>query len=176
VRSVLNDPLAIVSHGPTRWLGIWRSWQNRPRQRPPRRSTEVALNVKLGKYKDHVERMQHAEPTSPVALLTRAPTEPPHEHRSRAPEFYGFVAWSLTSVLFVVYVLWVLLPDEYILWLGVKWYPSRCATAPLRKKIIAHEVTANGHCSCPHTLLFWSFSHTVYTFRLQLLIHLHSVM
>ncbi|KAH0826703.1 PIG-P-domain-containing protein [Lanmaoa asiatica] len=69
--------------------------------------------------------MQRVEPTSPVGLLARASTEPPREHRSRAPEFYGFVAWSSTSVLFVIYVLWALLPDEYIFWLGVKWYPSR---------------------------------------------------
>jgi len=66
--------------------------------------------------------MRRTEPTSPVAPLVRAPTEPP---RSRAPEFHGFVAWSSTSLLFVVYVLWAILPDEYIVWLGVKWYPSR---------------------------------------------------
>ncbi|KAG6377347.1 PIG-P-domain-containing protein [Boletus reticuloceps] len=64
------------------------------------------------------------QPTSLVPLAC-APTEPPCGHRSQAPEFYGFVAWSSTSVLFVVYVLWALLPDEYIVWLGVKWYPSR---------------------------------------------------
>lgn len=77
--------------------------------------------------------MQRLEPTSLVVSLARAPTELPREHRSRAPEFYGFVAWSSTSVLFVIYVLWALLPDEYILWLGVKWYPSRCATPLIRK-------------------------------------------
>ncbi|KAG9309950.1 PIG-P-domain-containing protein [Chiua virens] len=65
------------------------------------------------------------EPTSPVAPVARASNEPPREHRSRAPEFYGFVALSSTSVLFVVYVLWALLPDEYIRWLGIEWYPSR---------------------------------------------------
>jgi phosphatidylinositol glycan class P protein len=62
------------------------------------------------------------ETTSPIASF---PPEPPDEHRSRAPEFYGFVAWTSTSVLFVLYVLWALLPDEYIVWLGVEWYPSR---------------------------------------------------
>ncbi|KAF9233190.1 PIG-P-domain-containing protein [Melanogaster broomeanus] len=67
--------------------------------------------------------MQRREPTSPVAPI--APNEPPREHRSRAPEFYGFVAWTSTSVAFVLYVLWALLPDEYIVWLGVEWYPSR---------------------------------------------------
>ncbi|KAJ4000910.1 PIG-P [Lentinula boryana] len=56
-----------------------------------------------------------AEPVSPS----------PSEYRSRAPEFYGFVAWTSTSFLFVVYVLWALLPDKYIIWLGVEWYPNR---------------------------------------------------
>ncbi|KAF9269309.1 PIG-P [Marasmius fiardii PR-910] len=49
----------------------------------------------------------------------------PRDNRSRAPEFYGFVAWASTSFLFVVYLLWALLPDEYILWLGIYWYPNR---------------------------------------------------
>lgn len=67
-------------------------------------------------------RLAPMETTSPVAPF---PPEPPDEHRSRAPEFYGFVAWTSTSVVFVLYVLWALLPDEYIVWLGVEWYPSR---------------------------------------------------
>ncbi|KAJ3843134.1 PIG-P [Lentinula raphanica] len=49
----------------------------------------------------------------------------PSEYHSRAPEFYGFVAWTSASLLFVVYVLWALLPDEYIVWAGVEWYPNR---------------------------------------------------
>lgn len=76
-------------------------------------------------------KMQRVEPTTPLA---RRATEPPREHRSRAPELYGFVTWSSTSVLFVVYLLWALLPDEYIIWLGVKWYPSRYAIPPSRRK------------------------------------------
>ncbi|EDR08075.1 uncharacterized protein LACBIDRAFT_297746 [Laccaria bicolor S238N-H82] len=51
-------------------------------------------------------------------------TSSPSE-RSRASEFYGFVAWTSTYLLFVIYVLWALLPDEYITFLGVYWYPSR---------------------------------------------------
>jgi phosphatidylinositol glycan class P protein len=62
------------------------------------------------------------ETTSPIVPF---PPEPPDEHRSRAPEFYGFVAWTSTSIAFVFYVSWALLPDEYIVWLGVEWYPSR---------------------------------------------------
>ncbi|KAF7980542.1 hypothetical protein HWV62_37683 [Athelia sp. TMB] len=60
-------------------------------------------------------------PTSPVAAFPPLPIE----HRSRAPEFYGFVAWTSTYILFVLYLLWAILPDEYIVWLGVDWYPSR---------------------------------------------------
>lgn len=59
-------------------------------------------------------------PTSPVS-----PFPSPTEQRSKAPEFYGFVAWTSTYILFVLYILWALLPDEYIQWTGVTWYPSR---------------------------------------------------
>lgn len=50
---------------------------------------------------------------------------PPPETRSRAPEFYGFVAWCSTYILLVVYLLWAILPDEWIIHLGVTWYPNR---------------------------------------------------
>ncbi|KAF8348351.1 PIG-P [Amanita rubescens] len=46
-------------------------------------------------------------------------------NRSRAPEFHGFVAWTSTALLFVLYLIWALLPDEYIIWLGIRWYPNR---------------------------------------------------
>ncbi|KIK71699.1 hypothetical protein GYMLUDRAFT_33854 [Collybiopsis luxurians FD-317 M1] len=57
------------------------------------------------------------------------PQQQPDYHptatKSRAPEFYGFVALSSTSFLFVVYVLWALLPDEWIIRTGIEWYPNR---------------------------------------------------
>jgi len=65
------------------------------------------------------------EPTSPASPLARFPPLPPAESRSRAPEFYGFVAWAVTYLLFVLYFLWAILPDEWIIWLGVSWYPNR---------------------------------------------------
>ena len=61
-------------------------------------------------------------PTSPVAPF---PPIPLPEYRSRAPEFYGFVAWTSTYLVFFLYCLWALLPDAWIVWLGVEWYPSR---------------------------------------------------
>ncbi|CDO70977.1 hypothetical protein BN946_scf184830.g9 [Trametes cinnabarina] len=65
------------------------------------------------------------EPTSPVSPLAPYPPVLPTESRSRAPEFYGFVAWASTYLLFVLYLLWAFLPDEYIVALGVSWYPNR---------------------------------------------------
>ena len=64
------------------------------------------------------------EPTSPTAPLAAFPPQP-EEYRSRAPEFYGFVAWSSTYLLFLLFILWGFLPDEWIVWSGVTWYPNR---------------------------------------------------
>lgn len=69
--------------------------------------------------------MDGGNPTSPVYPLAPYPPLPPTEARSCAPEFYGFAAWTSTYLLYCFFLLWALLPDEYILWLGVSWYPSR---------------------------------------------------
>ncbi|TEB23383.1 PIG-P-domain-containing protein [Coprinellus micaceus] len=75
--------------------------------------------------------VQPSSPTSPLESEAHAHVQaqqltwPPPEHRSRAPEFYGFVAWTSTYLLFVIYLLWAFLPDELIIWLGVTWYPNR---------------------------------------------------
>jgi len=64
----------------------------------------------------------------PAARLAPLASHPPlsvHETRSRAPEFYGFVAWTTTAFCSVVYVLWALLPDELIVYTGIDWYPNR---------------------------------------------------
>ena len=66
------------------------------------------------------------EPTSPVAPLAA----PPASTRTRAPEFYGFVAWTGTYLLFAAYLLWAFLPDARIHALGVSWYPNRCVLSP----------------------------------------------
>lgn len=69
------------------------------------------------------------EPTSPTAPLAAFPPQP-EEYRSRAPEFYGFVAWSSTYLLFALFILWSFLPDEWIAWSGVTWYPNRYLPLP----------------------------------------------
>lgn len=66
-----------------------------------------------------------------LGLSPRSPTAPhrwppeSEERRSRAPEFYGFVAWTSTYLLFVLYILWAILPEQYIERIGIIWYPSR---------------------------------------------------
>jgi phosphatidylinositol glycan class P protein len=50
---------------------------------------------------------------------------PPQTSQVKASEFYGFVAWIATSLAFVLFILWSFLPDEWIHWTGVHWYPSR---------------------------------------------------
>lgn len=81
-----------------------------------------------------LEHVSMAEAPSDVLLdaSPRSPTAPyrwppePEERRSRAPEFYGFVAWTSTYLLFVLYILWAVLPDQWMIWTGVTWYPNRC--------------------------------------------------
>ncbi|KAF9529932.1 PIG-P-domain-containing protein [Crepidotus variabilis] len=64
--------------------------------------------------------------TSPRSSTAPIPWPPQsEERRSRASEFYGFVAWTSTYLLFVLYVLWAVLPDEWIRRTGVTWYPNR---------------------------------------------------
>lgn len=70
------------------------------------------------------------DPTSPRSPLAPYPPYPAQE-KSRAPEFYGFVAWTSTYALFLFYVLWALLPDTWIEWFGIEWYPNRCVQLPL---------------------------------------------
>ncbi|TFK21822.1 PIG-P-domain-containing protein [Coprinopsis marcescibilis] len=65
------------------------------------------------------------QPTSPTSQTNVAHRWPPPEHRSRAAEFYGFVAWTSTYILFIIYLLWAILPDEFIIWTGITWYPNR---------------------------------------------------
>ncbi|KAI9464761.1 PIG-P-domain-containing protein [Russula earlei] len=65
------------------------------------------------------------QPTSPTSPLAPFPPPPPTASRSRAPEVYGFVAWAVTYLLFVLYFLWAILPDDWIASLGVSWYPNR---------------------------------------------------
>jgi len=93
------------------------------------------------------------QPTSPTQPLARFPPPNSSTH-SRAPEFYGFVAFTSTFVLYIAYVLWALLPDRYIRALGIDWYPNRCAIFCLDSLASTEACIANGHCCCQHILSF----------------------
>lgn len=77
-----------------------------------------------GRGADTGDREGELEPTSPRSPLAPYPSHPA-EWKSRAAEYYGFVAWISTHALFVLYLLWALLPDTLIVRLGIEWYPSR---------------------------------------------------
>ncbi len=93
--------------------------------------SELASDSDSGSDPFYGLQAEQDEPTSPTAPLAPYPPLPPPEARSRAPEFYGFVAWTATYLLFVLYLLWAFLPDDAILALGVTWYPNRCVGIPV---------------------------------------------
>ncbi len=77
------------------------------------------------------------EPTSPVHPVALYPpllassADPKHPRPikraagGRAPEFYGFITWLLTLLVYITYMLWALLPDAAIRAAGIEWYPAR---------------------------------------------------
>ncbi|CAE6437334.1 unnamed protein product [Rhizoctonia solani] len=68
------------------------------------------------------------EPTSPISpvAVCPPPTPPDDENAAgTAAEFYGFVAWATTAILWFVYIFWALLPDSVIRGMGITWYPNR---------------------------------------------------
>lgn len=69
---------------------------------------------------DNVE--DATSPTSPIAPY---PLDHTGHNKSREPEIYGFVAWVLTAIAFVVYFLWATVPDEWLCYVGITWYPKR---------------------------------------------------
>ncbi|KAG8947331.1 hypothetical protein FRC03_001063 [Tulasnella sp. 419] len=72
-----------------------------------------------------------SEPTSPLSPLAEYPPRYPKLESSqqsqlgRPQEFYGFVAWISTSIAWILFLLWALLPDSWIRATGLEWYPSR---------------------------------------------------
>jgi len=61
----------------------------------------------------------------PISSQSHVKTQKPEMEKSRVPEFYGFVVWASTSFLFILYILWALLPDSWIMAFGINWYPNR---------------------------------------------------
>ena len=109
-----------------------------PNARHPSFSSALSFSLR--------KTVEMKEPTSPTAPLAAFPPQR-EEHRSRAPEFYGFVAWSSTYLLFVLFILWGFLPDEWIVWSGVTWYPNRYFRLALLSGFYLRSDPGNGRCS-----------------------------
>jgi len=102
-----------------------RSWSRSPGHQNPGIAIHCPPLDKYASMAEHPSKIYlESSPRSPTAPHPWPP-EPSEERRSRAPEFYGFVAWTTTYLLFVLYILWALLPDQYIEWIGITWYPNR---------------------------------------------------
>lgn len=108
--------------------------------------------------------VDQAQPTSSVSISGH------EEPRSRAPEFYGFVAWTSTSLAFVVYVLWATLRDEQLHSLGITWYPNRyvCSMYIGKGWYDRSSFIANGQSSCQHTPSCSCYSRILSIFLLRL--------
>ena len=92
---------------------------------------------------------------SPVVPLASFPPRAP-THTGRAPEFYGFVAWVTTSIAWVLFLLWALIPDEWIHWTGIHWYPSRYEIHATPSQWNAElNATGNGPYCCPRGQSCW---------------------
>ncbi|KAG8826424.1 hypothetical protein FRC17_008258 [Serendipita sp. 399] len=107
------------------------------------------------------------EPTSPIHPV--APYPPLEAHLEavqtriarrrtaggRAPEFYGFVAWLITLLVYIAYVLWAILPDQVIQSVGIAWYPARFRPATDSR---AYFLARNAESSQPNENPYLQFS------------------
>jgi phosphatidylinositol N-acetylglucosaminyltransferase subunit P len=55
-------------------------------------------------------------PSTPAAIAPPGPTQ---------VAVYGFVAWALSAISWVLYVLWAFLPGDMLRDLGVEYFPSK---------------------------------------------------
>ncbi|KZS98723.1 PIG-P-domain-containing protein [Sistotremastrum niveocremeum HHB9708] len=69
-------------------------------------------------------RRDSLDATSPLSPLASYPVGAAEE-KSRAREMYGFAAWVTTYLAFIVYVIWGVVPPEWLDAVGITWYPSR---------------------------------------------------
>ncbi|GAA5918165.1 hypothetical protein JCM1841_005283 [Sporobolomyces salmonicolor] len=68
------------------------------------------------------------DPPSPERSHTSLPAQfPPREPTDPAPtvESQGFVLYIGSLVAYVVFLVWAFVPEEWLEWTGVEWYPMR---------------------------------------------------
>ena len=102
---------------------------------------------------DPDEPTSPANPIAPFPPLTHKTLSSPTKLKpatrasgGRATEFYGFVAWLVTLLSYILFLLWALLPDKVIHALGIHWYPARCASRHSSVTILTLLLSGSGHC------------------------------
>jgi len=105
-----------------------------------------------------------ANPIAPFPPLTHKTLSSPTKLKpatrasgGRAPEFYGFVAWLITLLSYVLFLLWALLPDKVIHAIGIHWYPARWNSRPSRVIFLTLFSSGSGHCYFQHGPLSSSY-------------------
>jgi hypothetical protein len=115
------------------------------------------------------------EPTSPISpVAVYPPPTPPDDENAAgtAAEFYGFVAWATTAILWFVYIFWALLPDSVIRGMGITWYPNRWVFFTFVLKSNTDWLVGNGHFSFLHTRYSLYYLRTSHILRLPFTQHL----
>ena len=94
-----------------------------------------------------------ANPIAPFPPLTHKTLSSPTKLKpatrasgGRAPEFYGFVAWLVALLSYILFLLWALLPDKVIQALGIHWYPARWGSRPSSVTGLTLLSSGSGHC------------------------------
>jgi hypothetical protein len=97
----------------------------------------VAVAAHISEDTDLDEPTSPANPIAPFPPLTHKTLSSPTKLKpatrasgGRAPEFYGFVAWLVVLLSYLLFLLWALLPDKVIHALGIHWYPARWDSRP----------------------------------------------
>ncbi|CAD6902744.1 unnamed protein product [Tilletia controversa] len=67
-----------------------------------------------------------AASTSPASTPSATTTRrPPPLQSATSSEYYGFALFTLTTCLWLSWIVWALVPQEVLEWWGVLWMPSR---------------------------------------------------
>ena len=56
-------------------------------------------------------------------------------------EIRGFVIWIFTIISYFVFILWTLLPRDFLFYMGVTYYPSKYVSSGFRRRIHKHTHT-----------------------------------
>ncbi|GAA5913197.1 hypothetical protein JCM5296_005229 [Sporobolomyces johnsonii] len=99
-----------------------------PRSSPPTQPSALpGPSAPLSPTHAHAPAL-FVDPPSPERSHTSLPAQfPPREPTDPAPtvESQGFVLYIGSLVAYVVFLVWALVPEKWLEWIGVEWYPMR---------------------------------------------------